>query len=513
MDWLNLRRYFDGMNARRFLTILFFVILCTSPARAEEKPSRVEVIAALNKATKYFHGTIAAHGGYAWTSSVDGKFRHGEGAAGPGTIWIQPPGTPAVGLAFLDAHEATDEPLHLKAAEDTAMALVKGQLRSGGWHYQVEFDSEKRKAFTYRDHERDRLGTHAKTPAPGGWDIWKQRRFKSDMTLLDDDTTPAALRLLMRVDKALKFKNKDIHDTVEYALISTLKAQYPIGAWSHNYDRFPTESPAESHYPIKQASYPAQWSRTWTKDFTGCYMLNDRITQNMIATMLLAHRIYGDKRYLESAHRGGKFLLLAQMPDPQPAWALEYNRDMQSVWDRKFEPPAITGLESQDVLETLLHLYRETGERAYLEPIPKATAYFKKSTLADGSLSRFYELKTNKPLFFTKDYRLTYDKDQVPTHYRFSDPSRLDAIEKEYRRLLDTKPEDVRKELPVTWDKDRIEAVRKVLVTQDAKGAWTEAGMVRDHGGKKLTPKEGVVPSQTFIDHTATLIRYLKGSP
>jgi hypothetical protein len=241
-------------------------------------------------------------------------------------------------------------------------------------------------------------------------------------------------------------------------------------------------------------------------------MLNDRITQNMIATMLLAYRVHDDKRYLASAERGGKFLLLAQMPDPQPAWAQEYNRDMQPVWDRKFEPPAITGLESQDVMETLLLLHRETGNRDYLEPIPKALAYFKKSLLPDGSLSRFYELKTNKPLYFTRDYRLTYNRDDVPMHYRFSDPSRLSAIETEYRRLLDTKPEDLRKVAPPVLSKELIEVTRKVLAAQDAKGAWTEAGSVRDRDGRKVTPREGVVQSQTFIDNVATLIRYLKAS-
>jgi hypothetical protein len=200
------------------------------------------------------------------------------------------------------------------------------------------------------------------------------------------------------------------------------------------------------------------------------------------------------------------------MPDPQPAWAQQYNRDMQPVWDRKFEPPAITGLESQNALDSLLLLYRETGNRAYLEPIPKALAYLKKSVLPDGKISRFYELKTNRPLYFTKDYQLTYEKKDLPTHYGFVVSSRLDAIESEYRRLVDSKDKDPKKESAELTGK-LIESTKKALVAQDSRGAWVETGTVRDAQGRKSSPKEGVVHSQTFIDNVTTLCRYLKATP
>src|SRR5262245_8312087 len=191
------------------------VLALAAVALAQDKPSRAEVKESLQKATKFFHGKIADHGGYVWVSSVDGKLREGEGVAGPGTIWVQPPGTPAVGMAFLDASEATGDELHLKAALDTARTLVKGQLRSGGWNYRIEFDPAKRKNFIYRDSEKGGREFIPKTPAPGGWDVWKKRQYKGDITTLDDDTTPAALRLLMRVDAVLKFKDKEIHGAVE----------------------------------------------------------------------------------------------------------------------------------------------------------------------------------------------------------------------------------------------------------------------------------------------------------
>ena len=82
----------------------------------------------------------------------------------------------------------------------------------------------------------------------------------------------------------------------------------------------------------------------------------------MIRTMLAAWDVYGEKKYLASAKRCGDWLILAQMPDPQPAWAQQYDVNMHPVWDRKFEPPAITGSESQTVMNALLLLFRRTGE-------------------------------------------------------------------------------------------------------------------------------------------------------
>jgi len=481
--------------------------------RAADPPSRAEVTAALQRATQFLTSQVADHGGYKWVASADGKFGNGEGVAPPGTIWVQPPGTPAVGMAFLEAYEATGDPIHLKAAEAAAMALVRGQLRSGGWNYRIEFTLQRRREFIYRDGPGGSRDDIPETPSPGGWDVWRQRKFKGDITVLDDDTTPSALRLLMRVDQALAFSNRAIHEAVHYALESTSNAQHPGGAWSHNYDRFPLQPPSAEHYPVLKASYPTNWSRTWTKDFTGGYALNDRITQNMIATMLLAYRIYEDERYLASAKRGGDFLLAAQMPDPQPAWAQQYNRQMQPVWDRKFEPPAISGLESQDVLETLLLLYRETGDRRYLEPIPRALAYLKSCELPGGRIARFYELQTNRPLYFTKDYQLTYDSRDVPEHYGFSFPSRLAAIEAQYRKLLETPADKLREEPAPAVTPELVQSVQKLLASQRADGAWLEPGEVRDPSGRKVRPPEGVVHSQTFINNVQTLCRYLAALP
>jgi hypothetical protein len=122
---------------------------------------------------------------------------------------------------------------------------------------------------------------------------------------------------MMRVDHALGFKDARIHEAAKTALDSLLRAQFPNGAWPQRYTAFP--DPAA--FPVRKASYPDDWPRKWpNKSFFAAYTFNDNSIADAIDAMLEAARIYKDPRYLESAKRGGDFILLAQMPDPQPAW-------------------------------------------------------------------------------------------------------------------------------------------------------------------------------------------------
>jgi hypothetical protein len=508
------------MWLRRSCLVALIVVLLRGPSCAGEGPARDEAIGALRKAVAFFHGEVATRGGYVYRTSGDLTLREAEGVTGPATIWVQPPGTPAVAEAFLDAFEATGEAIHLDAARDAARALVLGQLHSGGWHYRIEFDPDRRRDFSYR---RDLDGRPLPDPtAPAdrataaGWDVWRRRHYEKDQTILDDDTTQAALRVLMRIDRVLEFRDDAIHEAAGYARQSLRTAQYPCGAWSANFDRFPERSPSAEDYPPARASYPTEWSRTWTKDFRGCYVLNDNLLANMIATMLRAWEIYGDARDLAAAERAGVFLLLAQMPDPQPAWAQQYDREMHPVWDRAFEPPALSGRESQTALEALLLLHRRTGNPQFLAPLPRAIAYLRRSQLPDGRLSRFYELQTNRPLYFTRGpdgkHEMTYGRDRLATNYGFLVDSRLDAIEAEYHRLLSAGPEDRDRAgagaVP-PMPSELADRARAVIAGLDARGAWVERGRLTHH---KLEPASGIIDSGTFAENVKVLARFLAAS-
>ncbi|MEW6302278.1 MAG: pectate lyase [Verrucomicrobiota bacterium] len=470
------------------LVVFTLASVCATHA-AGNTPTRAETEAALKKAATFYAQNCSNQGGYVWRHSRDLRLSEGEGETTRTMCWVQPPGTPAVGMALLDVWEVTGDAAHLNAAKAAAYTLVKGQRLSGGWYYSIEFDPAKRRGQGYRDNASYR-------PPKSGRDT-------DNLTMIDDDTTPAALRFLMRMDKALQFKDAAIKDSINYALRSVMIAQYPCGAWHHNYDRWP-EPHKVSEYPVLKATYPRTWSRTWDNAWTGRYQINDDITGNMVETMLLAHEIYGDERFLASAKRAGDFFLLAQMPDPQPAWAQQYDAKMQPVWERKFEPPAISGLESQYALEALLRLYRKTGEAKYLEPFPRALTYLKKSRLKDGRLARFYELQTNKPLSFVvvgKQYNLTYDFSKSPDHYGFIVESRLDAIEAEYNRLKNSRTGE-----PPAPTVTAAE-VRAIISAMDPRGAWIDARSMK--GFNKASPN-GVIQSETFIKNVTALCQYLR---
>ena len=400
-------------------TTIFGLILlgCVKIALCEDSQSDTLVAKtateSMKKATGFMTSQVAVHGGYVYDVTVDLKKKRGEGVASPSEIWVQPPGTPTVGLAFVRAFDATGDPVFLDAANQCAKALMHGQLESGCWTDRVDFDSKGKNTARYR---------HGKGNAQG-------RNYSS----LDDDKSQSALRFLIELDRVHGFQETAIHEAVQYGLEALLKAQFANGGFPQVW-----EKPVEPGTIVK-ASFPKYEWRTEGrfKNYWDFETLNDGLAGTVTKTLQLAYETYRDERYRKAMLDFGEFLICAQLPEPQPAWAQQYNHQLQPIWARKFEPPAIAGRESEDVIETLLYLAEITNERKFLEPIPDAIAWLKRSRLPDGQIARFYELETNKPLYFTKDdYLLTYDDSNLPTHYGFKSKSNVQKLEVRYQVLI-----------------------------------------------------------------------------
>lgn len=464
---------------------------------AAETLSAAEAENTLRRGVEYFRSTVSIQGGYLWRYSADFSEREGEVPASPTTAWVQPWGTPSVGGAYLRVYELTGDETYLAAARETALALVHGQLISGGWDYRIEFADKDRAKYAYRvDVDRSRKN--------------ENRSSLRNTTTLDDNTTQAALSFLMRVDRALNFQDVEIHESVAYALKSLLAAQYPNGAWPQRFD----DPPDPEKFPVKQAAYPADWPRTYPKqDYRSYYTFNDNTIADMIELMFLASDVYNEPKYVAAAERAGEFILLAQMPEPQPGWAQQYNAEMHPAWARKFEPASITGGESQGVMQTLLRLYELTGKRKYLEPLPRALAYFRRSLLPDGRLARFYELRTNKPLYFTKDYRVTYSDDDLPTHYGFKSGNKLNRIAARLQMLEtadqnslsnDSAKNEPRK--PKMTGKLAASA-EKIVQSQNQSGAWVEPAP--DRKRSKIAAGTPSLSTRTFVRNITTLAEYI----
>lgn len=449
------------------MRLVFALLLSSSLIVAADLPDPAAITAAMKKAVVYAHTQLAREGGYASSYDKEGKIGEVEHGKSRTIISIQPHGTTTMGLAMLKAYQATGDEVFLTAAKDAAKALLKCQLASGGWASDFDFDPEKAKKYYLRS------DLEAGDKEPGK---------RNHSTTLDDNKTQSALLFLLEMthERACK-DDAELKRCTKFAFDALLAAQAPIGAWPQQFS-----GPADASAPVLKASYPETWSRTFPAvKYTGFYTLNDDNLQQIAKVLFRAYELEKDERYLAALKKLGDFFILAQMPEPQPVWAQQYDREMHPAWARKFEPPSVTGYESIGAMETLHQLWVLTGDEKYLTPIQPALAWFERSKLPDGKHARFYELKTNKPLFFVKDtYELTYDGSNMPTHYSFADEEQ-DNID-DFKKKLAQSRADLQRKLqgpatPKEW-KSRangvIAKVQKALSALDSEGRWLKDGQI-----------------------------------
>lgn len=371
----------------------------TVAAAADSLPDQSR--ATLAKATAAMRA-IATEGGYLWRYSTDLKERAGENVATATQIWVQTPGTPAMGMAFLRAYEVTGDAAYLEAAKAAADALAVGQLESGGWDYLVEFDP-KLASNWYRRTDRGRISA-------------EEAARRKNVSTFDDDNTQSAIRLLLAVADTARNstdpRDVRIREARDYALTKLLAAQRPNGGWPQRWTGVPVDP---KDYPVQRASFPKDYPRQQPPQHTyiNYYTLNDDTQRDCVMTLLEAAKRLGRPEYRAAALKGGDFLLLTQLPEPQPVWAQQYNPQLQPAWARAFEPPSVCSRESGGAMRLLIDLYLETGEERYLEPLPRAIAWFKRSQIAPGLWARMYEIGTNTPIYGDRDGKIHYTVEEL----------------------------------------------------------------------------------------------------
>ncbi|MFP4248349.1 MAG: pectate lyase [Armatimonadota bacterium] len=434
------------------LTAAMILILLTAPCFALDEALVEEATEALRRATTYLVEEASIHGGYAGSYLHDLSDQWGEGHITETMNWVQPPGSPSTGMAFMAAYEATGDQLFLDAAKLNAESLAWGQLECGGWDYNIDFSPAGEERWFYRHNV--------------GSDDEKLTSGRNTGTM-DDNVTQAATRLLITVDRALEEAgqfDEAIHDAAMTALDYLLEAQYDHGGWPQR-------------YPLNDRTY---------QDYM---TFNDNTMRDCVRTMMHAWEAYGDQRYHESAVKCGDFIIAAQLPEPQASWAQQYDADLKPAWARRFEPPSVVTSEAYGVMNLLVELAAFTGEERFLEPLPAAIAWFESedTVLEDGRRARFYELKTNRPLYFyAETYRLTYDDSNTPDHYGFKgsyyNPSfaeRLaDIHEVGFDNWVDARqnPAEPTRDEQIEQAEGMEDQVRDVLDAQTENGVWLSTG-------------------------------------
>lgn len=497
------------MNRREFLCASGqFAVLATAISAAEPPPLSKQAHEALARATRFMR-SISAEGGYLWRYSLDLKERAGETKATATQVWIQPPGTPSMGEAFLRAHAATKDTQFLDAARDAGDALATGQLESGGWDYLIEFDPVKRAAWYRR----------ADIGSCNAAEVAKRKNIST----FDDNNSQSAIRFLLALADVTKAstdpRDGRVRIALDYALKKMLAAQYPNGAWPQRYDGQPRNA---ADYPVLKASIPATYPRQYGKEnYFRHYTLNDNTQRDCILTLLDAWHRTGRREFLDAVKRGAEFLILAQLPEPQPTWAQQYNARMEPAWARAFEPPAACTSESVGVLRLLTDLHVELGDARYLEPLPRAIAWFKRSEMSPGLWARYYELHTNKPIFGDRDGKIYYRLEDISEERRkgyswrgdYGVPgaiTRYEEVKQRGREAMQarSKPKPPTAEQKASRAKSMEARVQSAIAVLDAQGRWVTKGDLKkrdfDFGDR--------IETSAFIRNVELLADYLEAA-
>lgn len=392
----------------RVAALVGVCVLASATALAQESPTRSQVLDAMKRATTFMVEKVSTDGGYVWAYLPDLSRRWGEVEARRSMIWIQPPGTPAMGHLFLDAYHATGDEYYYKAAEQVAGALIRAQHPAGGWHYIADFAGEQSMQGWY-----DTIGRNA----------WRLEEFQHNWgnATFDDGGTSDASTFLLRL--YLEKRDAKYKAALEKAIQFVLDSQYPVGAWPQ---RFPLKSEFVHH---------------GNPDYTSYVTFNDDVTAGNVDFLVLCYQTLGEARLLEPIRRGMNAFVVTQQPAPQAGWALQYTPDLKPAGARTYEPRALVTHTTAANVQAMIKFYRWTGDPKFLARIPEALEWLDAVALPPGvappgrTHPTFVEVGTNKPLYVHREgsnvvngrYYADYNPANTIQHY--SSFRRVDVAE------------------------------------------------------------------------------------
>ncbi len=250
-------------------------------------------------------------------------------------------------------------------------------------------------------------------------------------TTFDNRTTYSHIATLSRVyavTKTDKYKEAALK-----GMDFILAAQYTNGGWPQ-------------YYPLEN-------------NYSRCITFNDDAMTGIMWLLkdIVEHKptydFVDDKRrkQLETAYNKGlDCILKTQINDAEKptAWCQQYDeKTLQPAWARKFEPPSICNGESVEIVSLLMSIRQPsaaiktaienavnwfnaskiTGIRVKTIPAPEMVTPFRVSrtdrvVVSDSTAppiwTRYYELKTHRPVFCNRDSKLVYSLAEVARERR-----------------------------------------------------------------------------------------------
>ncbi|WP_126174310.1 pectate lyase [Altericroceibacterium xinjiangense] len=403
-----------------------------------------QILQAMQRATRFMTDRVAVNGGYVWSYLPDMSRRWGEMEAKPSMIWIQNPGTAAMGHLFLDAYHATGDEMYYRAAEDVAGALIWGQHPSGGWNYHIDFGGDASARDWY-----ETIGVHGRR-------LEEFRHYYGNATF-DDGGTVDSGKFLLRL--YLERRDPKYRAPLDRAVQFVLDAQYPIGGWPQR-------------FPINR-----EYSNGGLPDYTANITFNDEVNANNVEFLVQVYQGLGEERVLDAVRRGMGVVLLAQQGQPQPGWALQYTPALEPAGARTSEPVSLATHTTYASIQQLMQYYRWTGDSKYLARVPEAIAWLEKLELpperqVNGfTHPTFIEVGTDRALYLNTTGTWTGDarnetvyqpRDGVSWVNRKLD---LQKLRDEYRKLAAMPVAEATKGSPLLAD-NRILLPRYYLVDE-----------------------------------------------
>lgn len=280
------------------------------------------------------------------------------------------PGTPTVGMFFVEAYIGTADPTYLERAIATARVLAWRQNTHGGW-----FRHE-----TIEDYDQTWHPRHPLVP--------------EGRLVLDDNVTQGALSFLIKLDE---FHNAYwLRKAIDRGLQAVMDAQHECGGW-------PQEFPANPDRP-----------------YSAYMTFNDQVINDCIRLMLEAAEAYDDDRYLESALRGADYILESQLDSPQAGWAQQYDLNGEPAQARDWEPPCLCAPVTARNIETLIDVAVFTRDSKYLAPLPDAVRWLQSTPISRNVWARFYEFDTNRAIYIGSNGQIYYRLSDIPKRFRLS---------------------------------------------------------------------------------------------